>query len=54
MTIPQALEKEVGWYLKRLYPKKTILTYTNECSRFVGVKGDYTEDLKEWAMTRGF
>jgi len=50
-----ALEKDVGSYLKSIYPKtKIIMTYTQECARFVGIKGDFTEDIKAWLIKRGF
>ncbi|OXA56134.1 39S ribosomal protein L49, mitochondrial [Folsomia candida] len=49
-----ALERDVGKFLKSIFPYRIISTYTQECARFVGIKGDHTEQVKEWLIKRGF
>jgi hypothetical protein len=50
----QALEKDVGEYLKEKYPGKQIVTWVHESFRHVNIVGEYEEDVREWMLENGF
>ncbi|CAG7727278.1 unnamed protein product [Allacma fusca] len=48
------LEKELGQYLKKNFPKQPIITHANEVGRYVQVRGDHEPMIKQWLLDKGF
>jgi len=48
------LEKDIGEFLQKEIPNKTIITRTHEICRQVIIKGDLIDHVKQWTIDRGF